>query len=119
MVRKLPAEWRARASLLQEFGDPNSARLWLLAAVELERALEVFDNETLNLTEAAMVSGYTPEHLGALVKSGKLPNSGRPGAPRIRRSDLPIKSSIRPGRPSNGAQPAKGRRTNIDKLRQR
>ncbi len=35
----LPALWRRRADFLHEYGDPNSARLWMLAAVELERTL--------------------------------------------------------------------------------
>ena len=40
---------------------------------------------------AARVSGYTADHLGALVKRGKIPNAGRTGAPRIRRQDVPRK----------------------------
>ena len=107
----LPLQWRERATLLEQFGDPNTARLWRIAATELDRALEAFDAETLSLVEAARVSGYTPEHLGLLVKQGKIPNAGRPGAPRIRRADLPTKSSAKPGRPPNGAQPTGGRRT--------
>jgi hypothetical protein len=35
----LLALWRERAAFLQQYGDPNSARLWQLAARELERAL--------------------------------------------------------------------------------
>jgi hypothetical protein len=33
----LLAAWRERAQFLADFGDPNAARLWQLAAVELER----------------------------------------------------------------------------------
>ncbi len=114
-LRNLPAQWRQRAALLQEYGDPNTARLWLLAAVELERALETFNDDTLSLVEAARVSSYTAHHLGALVRAGTIPNAGRFGAPRIRRADLPTKSPSKSGRPPNGT-PAGGRRTNITKL---
>ena len=95
----LPAVWRERAETLRTYGDPNSARLWDIAAVELERAMEVFGQQTLSLTEAARESGFTADHLGALVKRGKIPNGGRTGAPRIRRIDLPQKRLGGPGRP--------------------
>ena len=64
----LPSRWRERAETLRSFGDPNSARLWDIAAVELERAQALFATETLSLTEAARVTGYTPDHLGSLLK---------------------------------------------------
>jgi hypothetical protein len=91
----LPAVWRERAETLRTYGDPNSARLWDIAAVELERAMEVFGQETLSLTEAARESGFTADHLGGLVKRGKIANAGRTNAPRIRRIDLP--PAKRPG----------------------
>ena len=37
-------------------------------------------------------SGYSADHLGRLVRDGKIPNAGRPGAPRIARSHLPRKT---------------------------
>ncbi len=91
----LPAVWRERADYLNHFGDPNSARLWMIA--ELERALEVFDDQTLTLAEAARVSGYSAGYLGSLVKQGKIPNAGRSGAPRVRRAHLPAKNRTAPG----------------------
>ena len=101
----LPAVWRERANTLREFGDPNTARLWDIAAVELERAMELFAAETLSLTEAARVTGYSRDHLGSLVKRGKIANAGRTNAPRIRRSDLPPKKKPggrgRPSRPKS------------------
>jgi hypothetical protein len=96
----LPARWRERAETLRSFGDPNSARLWDIAAVELERAQALFAAETLSLTEAARASGYTPDHLGRLVAHGKIANAGRTNAPRIRRQDLPAKKPGGRGRPA-------------------
>lgn len=45
----------------------------------------------LFLSEAASRSGYSVEHLGRLIRQGRLPNAGRWGAPRIRAADLPRK----------------------------
>ncbi len=47
----------------------------------------------LHLRDAARESGYSADHLGRLVREGKIPNVGRPHAPRIRRGDLPRKAS--------------------------
>ena len=52
-------------------------------AAELEAALRQEDDTLLTLTEAARESGYSADHLGRLVRDGKIPNTGRPGAPRI------------------------------------
>ena len=61
-------------------------------AAELEATLRERDETTLSLTEAATESGYSTDHLGRLVREGKIPNAGRPGAPRIARSILPRKT---------------------------
>ena len=96
----LSTTWRERAELLASFGDPNCARIWQLAAAELDEAQRALGAETLTLAEAARESGYSQDHLGSLIRRGKLPNAGRLHAPLIRRSDLPIKSSTAPGRPA-------------------
>jgi hypothetical protein len=101
----LPALWRERAETLRTYGDSTCARLWDIAAAELERAMELFAAETLSLTEAARESGYTADHIGSLVKRGKIPNAGRTNAPRIHRHDLPPKKKPggrgRPARPKS------------------
>ena len=118
LLGDLPTAWRERADFLNQYGDPNAARLWVLVAVELERALAAFGAETMTLTEAARETGYTAGHLGGLVKRGRIPNAGRTRAPRVRRADLPIKPTHGPGRPTNRAQPAQddGQVTNIANL---
>jgi hypothetical protein len=96
----LLAEWRSRADLIRQYGDPNTARLWEIAAAELERALRQVGDEPLSLVAASRLCEYTPDHLGSLVRRGVIPNAGRPNAPRIRRADLPHKRPDGPGRPS-------------------
>ena len=96
----LVISWRERANYLENFGDSNSARLWKLAASELERALQNVADETLSLAEATEASGYTVDHLASLIRRGKLPNAGRPNAPRIHRRDIPTKRAGGPGRPA-------------------
>ncbi len=111
--------WRERAAYLDQFGDPTSARLWRLAALELDAALKALGEETLTLVEAAALSGYSADHLGHLVRHGQLRNVGRKNAPRIRRADLPIRSPTKPGRPAQQSRTDGGRVTNISKLTRR
>jgi hypothetical protein len=61
--------WRITfwAETLRTCGDPTCARLWDIATVEPERAWQAFSNDTLSLTEAARESGFTADHLGALI----------------------------------------------------
>lgn len=94
----LPGIWRERAEGLRRYSVP-AANAYEDAAAELEQALQALDAETLTLVEAAALCGYSTDHLGSLVRNGKLRNYGRKGSPRIRRSDLPVKSTTSPGRP--------------------
>jgi hypothetical protein len=113
-------QWQARADWLQQYGDPNSARLWRLAAVELERALEAFGAEALTVAEAAQVTGYSPGYIGKLIASGKIQNAGRKNAPRARRGDLKVKPQNGRGRPPRPAeQQAPKNITPITKLKRR
>ena len=56
---------------------------------DLQAVVAADGNAELTLSEAAGLSGYSHEHLGRLVREGKIPNAGKPGAPRIRRADVP------------------------------
>jgi hypothetical protein len=58
---------------------------------DLESLFSADENDLLTIKDAAQLSGYSREHLGRLVQEGKIPNAGRPNAPRVRRCDLPIK----------------------------
>ena len=54
----------------------------------LRRVRETALAETMSLTEAAERTGYSAEHIGRLVRRGRLPNAGRKNAPRVRLGDL-------------------------------
>ena len=49
---------------------------------------------SVSLTQAAERTGYSAEHIGRLVRHGKLPNAGRKNAPRVRLGDL--SSQVKP-----------------------
>ncbi len=56
---------------------------------DLEAIAAATDSEELTVTQAAAATGYTADHIGRLVREGRLTNYGRRGAPRVRRSELP------------------------------
>lgn len=84
--------WREEAERIRHrYTDDRLARLCEVHAEELETALRTSLDETLTLSEAARVSGYSTSHLRRLLDEGRIPNAGQPGAPRIRLGDLPFK----------------------------
>ena len=91
-VEGLPADWRRKAKSLRRYGGETPATAIERCAEELEATLVERDETTLSLVEAARESGYSRDHLGRLVRDGKIPNAGRPNAPRIARRDLPRKA---------------------------
>ncbi|WP_420448356.1 hypothetical protein [Candidatus Palauibacter sp.] len=93
-VEALPADWRKKAKALRRYGGETPATAIERCADDLEATLVERDETTFSLVEAARESGYTATHLGRLVRDGKIPNAGRPGAPRIARRHLPRKAPI-------------------------
>ena len=91
-VEGLPADWRRRAKALRRYGGETPATAIERCAADLEATLVERDETTYSLVEAARESGYSADHLGRLVRDGKIPNAGRPGAPRIALKDLPRKA---------------------------
>lgn len=69
--------------------DP--VRLLDAIVAEFDEASRSEAEALLNLTDAARECGYSPGALGRMVRAGRIPNQGRPGAPKLRRSDLPKK----------------------------
>ena len=93
-VEGLPADWRRQAKSLRRYGGETPAVAIERCADDLEATLEERDETTFSLVEASRESGYSADHLGRLVRDGKIPNAGRPGAPRIALKDLPRKAHV-------------------------
>lgn len=87
----LPDLWRALAAKQRRLGAEAQAHTLEYCAAELREVLRATHGELLNLRQAAEESGYSTEHLGRLLREGKIPNCGRKARPLVRRSDLPIK----------------------------
>lgn len=89
---RLVAEWRAEAERIRRrYQHDGLAGLCEAHADELEAALKAAAGREVTLAEAAEMSGYSRSHLRRLMDQGEIPNVGRPGAPRLRVSDLPMK----------------------------
>ena len=91
-VEGLPANWRKQAKAIRRYGGETPAVAIERCADDLEATLAERDETTYSLVEAARESGYSTDHLGRLVRDGRIPNAGRPGAPRIARRHLPLKA---------------------------
>lgn len=93
-LQELSSRWREEAALLRLHRHERDATWLEDRAEELERALTETESRPVSLVEAARISGYSPDHLGRLVRQGKLPNLGRPKAPKVRTCDLPRKPKL-------------------------
>ncbi len=111
-VETLPDNWRRHAKALRRYGGETPATALESCAAELEATLVERDETTFSLVEAAHESGYSSDHLGRLVRDGKIPNSGRPGAPKIARSHLPRKAQA-PAEPPLAEQPRRRDVSNV------
>ena len=111
-VKNLPADWRKQAKALRRYGGETPAVALDRCADDLEATLVERDETTYSLVEAARESGYSADHLGRLVRDGKIPNAGRPGAPRIARRHLPRKAPA-PAEPPLAEKPRRGDVSNV------
>jgi hypothetical protein len=90
----LITRWKARRDEFERLdAHVSGATLCNEMLQDFESLIDTEQNDLLTLQESARLSGYSEDHLGRLIRKGKLTNHGRPGAPRIRRSDLPRKPS--------------------------
>ncbi|MCY3547357.1 MAG: hypothetical protein OXH49_10805 [Gemmatimonadetes bacterium] len=103
-IEALPGTWRRRAKALRRYGSEPPAVTLERCAAELEDTIVERDETTYSLVEASRESGYSADHLGRLVRDGKIPNAGRPGAPRIALKDLPRKAHV-PAEPRLADEP--------------
>jgi hypothetical protein len=68
----------------------NAAALTRSIVASLRDIRRAFLESQLTLIEAAERTGYTPDHIGRLVRAGRLRNVGRKNAPRVLAGDLQI-----------------------------
>lgn len=99
----LPTRWRAKAVELRQLGAVAQAQALEWCAAELEAAWREWELEALTLQQAADESGYSVDHLGALVRQETIPNAGEKHSPRIRRCDLPRKPGQGSSAEGNGS----------------
>lgn len=92
-LRSLRERWLARRDELHRLDAlVNGARLCEELLADLDAASASAEAVLLSLRAASAESGYSADHLGRLVRAGKIANAGRPNAPKIRRTDLPRKA---------------------------
>lgn len=91
----LPDRWRAEAELARRLGAEPQAVVLEKCAADFEAAECAEGKELLNLTQAALRSGFSADALGRMLRDGRLTNHGRKNAPRVRVCDLPRKA-LRP-----------------------
>ncbi len=90
-ILALAERWLAEAERLDSLGCTEAAQTSRQLAHELEEALQTAEDETLTLSEAAKVSGYSQRRLRELIAEGAIDNAGAKGRPRVRRGNLPRK----------------------------
>ncbi len=74
--------------MLDRRGLEREARMVESFAGDLERRLREWLDELLTLEDAAAEVNATYDGLRKRIARGDLPNSGRQGAPKVRRADL-------------------------------
>ena len=89
---ELVARWRAEATRIRSsYGAESQATTLETCARELEEAHRAAGLEALTLHQASAESGLSYSALEKSVRSGRLPNAGQEGRPRVLRKDLPVK----------------------------
>lgn len=95
------SKWRGEADTMRRRGVLVAGALLCEEFVrDAEALFEAEADTVLTLGEAAARSGYTADHLGRLVRQGRIPNAGRPHAPCVRLADLPRRVGTLPGAPA-------------------
>ncbi len=87
-LRELADRWREEAERYEADAVPGHAALLRRVADELEETLGKWWTEPLGIEEAADEVGCAYDAMAKRLRRGTVLNTGRPGAPRIRRCDL-------------------------------
>jgi hypothetical protein len=94
-VSQLPGRWRAEAATLRCFGAESQALTLEKAASDLERVVAATEDSLLSLHEAAIVSGFSSDHLRRLARTQKLSCERKGRRLFFRRGDLPQRPAAR------------------------
>lgn len=93
-VADLIDRWeKRRAALARLSAQVDGAALASDILADLAGLAE--SEQPVSLAAAAASTGYSPDHLARLVRSGTLPNYGRKHAPRVKLSECPSKPVLR------------------------
>ncbi len=87
-ITSLADRWREEADRYEADGVPGHAVLLRRVAGELRETLGEWWTEPLGLQQAAEEVGCAYDAMAKRLRRGTVQNTGRPGAPRIRRCDL-------------------------------
>lgn len=91
-LEDLRQRWATRRDELARLGaQVDGAKVIEEFLSDLKVNVECEGNELLSISQAAILSGYSAEHLARSVRQGRIANSGRKHKPLIRRNDLPQK----------------------------
>ena|SRR5690349_17519420 len=86
------AKWIARRDEYKRLSaSVDAATLCEDVVADLEALVQDDDERAVTLVEAAERSGYSADHLGRLIRLGKLRNVGRKNRPLLRVSELPVR----------------------------
>lgn len=94
LMTDLLGRWERDEARLRELGQTQLADFSKCCQTELREWWREFQLEELTLEEAAAYSGLSYDALRKKVATGKIPNEGVKGRPRIRRGDLPMRPPV-------------------------
>lgn len=89
---ELRAKWQHRRDEWRRFGvSVNGAAMAEEILADVEQLERSDDEKLYTPTQAAERTGFHPESIARMVRTGRVPNHGRKNAPRVKLSDLPTK----------------------------
>lgn len=97
-MAEIIARWAGRREEWGRFAaQVDGAKVAADVLEDLAALLNAERETLLSLDDAAKHCGYSADHLGRLIRSGKLANLGRKHSPLVRLGDLPRKANaLRP-----------------------
>lgn len=96
-IRDLLNKWASRRAELARLGSlVNADAICGDVVADLEELDRDRSTETVNLTEAAAISGLHPDSIARRIRRGTLKNYGSRHRPLVRVADIPKKATAAP-----------------------